>query len=486
MAPWVCTTCGLDQYLVIGNNVMCSVCSSSQSVDKSVEILTISPSKSGESDSSEDELNRQTSVNKQRVPLRGAAKKSKKAKLERENLDTNDNNLKSRGSSIYIDNVQTRQKRAGRLRSQIESRVNNLNRQCGFSALVILRSPQPKSGPRAKGLEMSLKDKNGISPPTVCNGDCGTSGGGTRTVNRGAQFYFGVKNSQDPTLTPTDTRTRLAREVEGENILSPTGGDDQDSSSLDLSFDNDTTIATHSMHTLFPPAEEQNIPEDVEEGFHLIQQQENTPSPTSLISLVSVPVTTHPLIKIITQATSSTITTNTVADPPPTKIATSVIPLSPVSIPSSSPPPNNTEAVTVVRALQPPPNVVTTIMSVSLPCSSLPTSVASTLVSSVLKLPNKVATSATTLMPPVSLPISSLATKTVSVKVAKAVQPLTVQTPVTISTSSLPTAAAGVMHPPTKIATPLMSPFSLLTSSSTPVIPKFSSSKLKGWSFTFI
>ena len=216
MAPWVCTTCGLDQYQVIDNKVICSVCSSSKSVDKSVEILTVSPSKSGESgsnDDSEDELNRQTSVNKQRVPLRRAAKNSKKAKLERENLDTNDNKLKSWGSSIYIDNDQNRQTRTSRLRKQIESRVDDLNRQCGFSALVILRAPQPKSGPRGKGLEMNLKDKNGVSPPTVCNGDC-IGGGEKRTVNRGAQFYFGIQNSQDPVLTPTDTRIRLAREVE--------------------------------------------------------------------------------------------------------------------------------------------------------------------------------------------------------------------------------------------------------------------------------
>ena len=72
-----------------------------------------------------------------------------------------------------------------------------------------------------------------------------------QTVNRGGQFYFAVKNSQDRSLTHIDTRVRLARMETGWDILSPTTGEidqigEEFVTDQDISFDNETMIDTHS------------------------------------------------------------------------------------------------------------------------------------------------------------------------------------------------------------------------------------------------
>ena len=66
----------------------------------------------------------------------------------------------SAGSSTFIENVQYRSNLANKLKSQIQLIVNKLNRKCGYSALVVLTASDPLSGPKAKGLEIKLRDKN--------------------------------------------------------------------------------------------------------------------------------------------------------------------------------------------------------------------------------------------------------------------------------------------------------------------------------------
>ena len=218
MSKWKCSTCTLDQYKVDGDEVVCSVCDSRKPVDKNIEILTVSGDEIEEED--DRELVKQKSLDQKKIRLKGAALKSKLSKLGSGDPERNVKQLMSAGSSFYIENSAHRCKRTKELKEQIKSRVEELNRRCGYSALVVLTPPDQLTGKKAETVKLVLSDKNEKSPPNLCQGDC-CEREDNQTVNRGTQFYFNVKNSQDPVLTPSDSRLRLARVQRGQSF-SPT------------------------------------------------------------------------------------------------------------------------------------------------------------------------------------------------------------------------------------------------------------------------
>ena len=136
MSKWKCSTCTLDQYKVDGDEVVCSVCDSRKPVDKNIEILTVSCDEIEEED--DRELVKQKSLDQKKIRLKGAALKSKLSKLGSGDPERNVKQLMSAGSSYYIENSAHRCKRTKELKEQIKSRVEELNRRCGYSALVVL------------------------------------------------------------------------------------------------------------------------------------------------------------------------------------------------------------------------------------------------------------------------------------------------------------------------------------------------------------
>ena len=74
MSKWKCSTCTFDQYKVDGYEVVCSLCDSRKSVDKNIEILTVSGDENEEED--DKELVRQKFLDQKKIRFKGAELKS--------------------------------------------------------------------------------------------------------------------------------------------------------------------------------------------------------------------------------------------------------------------------------------------------------------------------------------------------------------------------------------------------------------------------
>ena len=300
MSPWKCSKCRFTKYRIEREEVICGVCQSRYPLDKNIEIMTVS----GDSDSEEEEEVRQKSLDQKKVILKGAALQSKLSKMGEEGLDMNANKVMSSGSSEFIQNMAHRSKRAGELKKQIKSRVQELNRRRGYSALVILAATDPISGKKAEGVELRLRDRNNKSPPRVCQGECVETQEDRQTRNRGTQFYFNVKNSQDPNLTPTDTRLRFARV--NQSVISPTSRQ-----ALDESFETDTLIVTNVSLT---PHDSDNLDDllNIQEEPQIMSNPAHKDDLTSPRgpTIVNEPVQTVPIPTASTCTDSSTPTSS--------------------------------------------------------------------------------------------------------------------------------------------------------------------------------
>ena len=120
-------------------------------------------------------MDRQSSYDKVKKNLRGAAKQSKVSKIlkDRAGLGDDDdlidtNELKSSSEGAFIVNSHLRSNKARTLKKRIQNAAVELNRCCGYSVMINAQAPLPVKGPRGGGLSLDLVDKNGGRAPSGC------------------------------------------------------------------------------------------------------------------------------------------------------------------------------------------------------------------------------------------------------------------------------------------------------------------------------
>ena len=150
--------------------IVCVQCHDCTRPSSANEIVSVSPGPRQllQLGSDDDGIERQSSFDKSKKKLKGAAKKSKISKIMKERAQVNDNDeliatdeLKSSSEGVYIKDRILRCNKARILKKKIQKAVLELNRCCGYSADIHIQAPLPITGPRAAGLVLDLPDLNG-------------------------------------------------------------------------------------------------------------------------------------------------------------------------------------------------------------------------------------------------------------------------------------------------------------------------------------
>lgn len=237
---WRCKKCNNPEYKVTPQSgqiccVQCNHCTKPTSLN---EHVTVSPVprqflELSSDDEGDDGIERQSSYDKPKKKLRGAAKKSKVSRImkEREQVGDSDdlidtNELKSSAEGLYIHDRVLRCKKARVLKKKIQQAVLDLNRSCGYGVHIEIQAPLPDTGPRAAGFVLDLKDKNGEKVVgSKKNVEKSSSDKSVVKVNRGIMFLSRVEGNYVKKLTPTKQRQSESRRNSGTNMFSPTNSD---------------------------------------------------------------------------------------------------------------------------------------------------------------------------------------------------------------------------------------------------------------------
>merc|ERR1712179_458263 len=167
------------------------------------------------------------SYDKSNKKLRGAAKKSKAAKIIKEREAVGDTDLLidtselSYDEGVYIRDRHQRCNKAKILKKSLHQTALDINRMCGYSVNINAQAPLPATGPRAAGLNIDLEDINGekASETTAPNQANDIS---PVKVNRGTLYLEKVEGNFLRKLTPSKHRLALARRNTGNDLISPT------------------------------------------------------------------------------------------------------------------------------------------------------------------------------------------------------------------------------------------------------------------------
>ena len=227
---WECEKCFCTKYLLAETgHVSCINCQNKSKPTCANEVVSVSPGPNQSLENSSVGFKRQSSTDKTRKLLRGAAKRSKASMIlkhreeigDPENLiDTND--LKYT-EGVYIQDRVLRSKKARVLKAKIEQAAFSLKRQCGYSVKIDIQAPLPSSGPRADGLTMDLKDINGEhAVQSTCSLSHAEDSVPAVKVNRGTMFLKCVEGNYEKKLTPTKQRLAEIRRNSGVDMASPT------------------------------------------------------------------------------------------------------------------------------------------------------------------------------------------------------------------------------------------------------------------------
>ena len=189
-------------------------------------------------------VSRQSSHDKSNKKLRGAAKKSKAAKIIKEREAVGDTDLLIETSElsydvgIYIRDRHQRCNKAKVLKKRLHQTALNLNRMCGYSVSINAQAPLPATGPRAAGLKMDLEDINGdkASKTSAKNHADNIS---PVKVNRGFMYLDKVEGNFVKKLTRSKLRLAEARRNTGYEMTSPTSGRLCRQSMVDTTEDSD-------------------------------------------------------------------------------------------------------------------------------------------------------------------------------------------------------------------------------------------------------
>ena len=140
---WKCLKCNHPRYKITesGLYIICVNCKNCTEATKANEGVSISPGPNkslNANESSDDSIERQTSYDKSKKKLRGAAKKSKVSKIMKERADVGDeddlidmNELTSTSEGMYIENRNIRSNKARNLKKKLSNLALELNRSCG-------------------------------------------------------------------------------------------------------------------------------------------------------------------------------------------------------------------------------------------------------------------------------------------------------------------------------------------------------------------
>ena len=119
----------------------------------------------------------------------------------------------------YIQCRMARSRRANALMKSLREDTEQLNTECGYGVVLVASAQLPLQGPRAKGVEIFLKDKDGKEPQW--------SGGNIRhpEVSNKNTTYKYPHNPFDSArkLTPSKERTTQERRFLSDSLLSPFG-----------------------------------------------------------------------------------------------------------------------------------------------------------------------------------------------------------------------------------------------------------------------
>lgn len=235
---WICPKCNFVKFRVTSTgSIICIKCGNEVNASQKNELVTVSPGPTSriqiESESDESDLEKQSSYDKSRKKLKGAAlqNKIKQIKKQRESfgdeeeedlIDTED--LKSNLTGVYIENTKSRSKKAVKLKEAIRLKSLALQRECGYAVRINILGPKPEFGVRGVGLTLNLADKNGDYAPTGCSKfHVKNVRGEKATVNRGTMFLESVQGNYEKKLTPTKKRMINDRNTSGLDMVSPTG-----------------------------------------------------------------------------------------------------------------------------------------------------------------------------------------------------------------------------------------------------------------------
>ena len=155
-----------------------------------------------------------------------------KERLEKEGTEATNEALAST-TGIYVENKTVRSKRAKAHLDSLVSSVTALNSECGYGIILVASAVLPKQGPRAKGLNIVLPDKEGHEP-TFDSGKTKPTQMSRNTMCVGAFPTNYVRK-----LTPTKRRAEVARDGEEDpTYISPFG------TNLNLILQTSAQIAT--------------------------------------------------------------------------------------------------------------------------------------------------------------------------------------------------------------------------------------------------
>ena len=209
---WECEKCFCTKYLLAETgHVSCINCQNKSKPTCANKVVSVSPGPNQSLENSSVGIKRQSSTDKTRKLLRGAAKRSKASMIMKhreeigdpENLiDTND--LKYT-EGVYIQDRVLRSKKARVLKAKIEQAALSLKRQCGYR------------------LTMDLKDINGEhAVQSTCSLSHAEDSVPAVKVNRGTMFLKCVEGNYEKKLTPTKQRLAEIRRNSGVDMASPT------------------------------------------------------------------------------------------------------------------------------------------------------------------------------------------------------------------------------------------------------------------------
>ena len=230
----MCKKCFHKKYRVSAENgnIVCTACQDCTTPTAANEVHSVSPGPSQvlqALSSTSGGVSRQSSHDKSNKKLRGAAKKSKAAKIIKEREAVGDTDLLietselSYDEGIYIRDRHQRCNKAKVLKKRLHQTALNLNRMCGYSVSINAQAPLPATGPRAAGLKMDLEDINGdkASKTSAKNHADNIS---PVKVNRGFMYLDKVEGNFVKKLTPSKHRLAEARRNTGSEVISPTSG----------------------------------------------------------------------------------------------------------------------------------------------------------------------------------------------------------------------------------------------------------------------